>query len=410
MMGVYGIVVLGVFGMMSSHVFGEYAVDTSIKKLCEDSEIILKEGSESSVLVSLDPNIIEGECKVKIKAPKTYVVHMTIVEIPSPPYLQFRKHFPVQPSCNMSVFQIDSIHKPVWNGDMCSNGLLRNVDLLNPEITLLWHQPTKISSTHNRKLLFTAVGLGDVCKRKDQHTCMSIGHKPLFCISDHLICDGYQNCPKGATKSDEDTHLCTNFNNINELQRFLKNDMFAENIFHSLRKPSEAPLFNIVPKNHDYDKSTTTAQPEEDKPTTALESISMTLSQYGPWGYILLGMLLCAAVLMFCGVIECLRKPKPVEPVQTTPTTVLIINNQQDDATPPRYEDLDPPSYNTLFPNAKEDDENSINIVDRRNSSVENDDTHEQSTSSSEQNDSNLRHNGETSFSLQDATQTESQT
>lgn len=92
--------------------------------------------------------------------------------------------------------------------------------------------------------------------------------------------------------------------------------------------------------------------------TSNMESLSVALSHYGPWGYILLGMLICGTVLMFCGVWECFRKPKPASPQETvpnSPTAVLIINPPEDN-NPPSYDDLDPPSYSTLFPNVKEDD------------------------------------------------------
>lgn len=63
---------------------------------------------------------------------------------------------------------------------------------------------------------------------------------------------------------------------------------------------------------------------------------------------------------MFCGLWECcFRKPKPQIELQNQqqPTTVLIINRQQEDVIthqPPNYDELDqPPSYMTLFPNFK---------------------------------------------------------
>lgn len=84
---------------------------------------------------------------------------------------------------------------------------------------------------------------------------------------------------------------------------------------------------------------------------------STALGHYGPWGYLMLGMLICGTVLMFCGLWECcFRRPKPEElQAIQPPTTVLIINQQQDDvASPPNYEDMDqPPTYSTLFPNIK---------------------------------------------------------
>lgn len=98
------------------------------------------------------------------------------------------------------------------------------------------------------------------------------------------------------------------------------------------------------------------------KPGT-VESITEVLSQYGPWGYLMLGMLICGTVLMFCGLWECcFRRPKTQEdePLPTHPTTVLIINQPEEETTrPPSYEELDqPPSYSTLFPHVVKVEEN----------------------------------------------------
>lgn len=90
-------------------------------------------------------------------------------------------------------------------------------------------------------------------------------------------------------------------------------------------------------------------------PSNNMESLSVALSHYGPWGYILLGMLICGTVLMFCGVWECFRKSKPSTPgesVQASPTTVLVVDPPEE-GDPPRYDDIDPPSYSDLFPNLK---------------------------------------------------------
>ncbi|KAH1017692.1 hypothetical protein HUJ05_008298 [Dendroctonus ponderosae] len=89
---------------------------------------------------------------------------------------------------------------------------------------------------------------------------------------------------------------------------------------------------------------------------SATESISAMLNKYGPWGYLMMGLLICGTVLFFCGLWECCcKRPKPEvdPPPSTTPTTVLIMNCEQGAAPPmpPQYDDLDlPPSYTTLFP------------------------------------------------------------
>jgi hypothetical protein len=106
--------------------------------------------------------------------------------------------------------------------------------------------------------------------------------------------------------------------------------------------------------------TTTTTQGNAPKrPPKATDSISQVLSKYGPWGYLMLGMLICGTVLMFCGLWECCFRKQKTEvdaPMsQTQPTTVLIINpHEEPTPSPPNYDDLDqPPSYTTLFPNFK---------------------------------------------------------
>ena len=101
------------------------------------------------------------------------------------------------------------------------------------------------------------------------------------------------------------------------------------------------------------------------------------LAHYGPWGYLMLGMLICGAILMLCGLWECCCRSSKHQlpaggPASTSAaTTVFIISSagrmgrhrrnstiHQDDAPPtpgpPSYEELDqPPPYSYLFPVTK---------------------------------------------------------
>lgn len=115
------------------------------------------------------------------------------------------------------------------------------------------------------------------------------------------------------------------------------------------------------------------------KPGT-VESITEVLSQYGPWGYLMLGMLICGTVLMFCGLWECcFHRPKTQEdePLPTHPTTVLIINQPEEETSrPPSYEELDqPPPYNTLFPNVvKVENTISDEVISDESQNIQNND------------------------------------
>lgn len=37
---------------------------------------------------------------------------------------------------------------------------------------------------------------------------MRIGWDPMMCVADNLLCNGFPNCPKSSTTSDEDEKLC----------------------------------------------------------------------------------------------------------------------------------------------------------------------------------------------------------
>nr|CAD7416015.1 unnamed protein product [Timema poppensis] len=96
------------------------------------------------------------------------------------------------------------------------------------------------------------------------------------------------------------------------------------------------------------------------------ETLPEALSRYGPWGYLMLGTLICGALLMLCGLWECCcrRRKRPREvagasapPLPSHPHSIFIIGSQQrgSEAAPPKYEELDqPPDYGILFPGEKE--------------------------------------------------------
>ncbi|KAI4461305.1 hypothetical protein MML48_5g00012012 [Holotrichia oblita] len=290
---------------------------------------------------------------MKIVAPETHVIYLNIIEsIPS----EFQQDFGTSRVCELNVYQNEA-SEPVWSGDPCSPHQLTDIDLLHPEITVTWSPPTDPSRSRGKKLVVTAIGRGSVCKEKSQHTCMSIGHEPLFCVSQQLVCDGNRNCPKGATRSDEDDKICKGWPIL--LKEFKKSRM-NDNILNLLKSqttksPIVHQLWQELTYNQRIDVSTIMPSTTHEIPSSNIESLSVALSHYGPWGYILLGMLICGTVLMFCGVWECFRKSKPSTPaesVQASPTTVLVIDPPEE-TDPPRYDDIDPPSYSDLFPNLK---------------------------------------------------------
>ena len=101
------------------------------------------------------------------------------------------------------------------------------------------------------------------------------------------------------------------------------------------------------------------------------------MAQYGPWEYLILGMLICGVILVLCGLWECCCQSSKCQlpaggPASTSAaTTVFIIISagclghhrrnstlHQEEAPPtpgpPSYEELDqPPPYSSLFPVTK---------------------------------------------------------
>lgn len=84
-------------------------------------------------------------------------------------------------------------------------------------------------------------------------------------------------------------------------------------------------------------------------------SLTRGLSRYGPWGYLMLGMLLCGGALLICGLWECCcRRNKPERSEDDTQNNTAEQPSPILDCTPPNYEELDPPpSYSALFPAQK---------------------------------------------------------
>lgn len=88
------------------------------------------------------------------------------------------------------------------------------------------------------------------------------------------------------------------------------------------------------------------------------DSVAFILSQYSPWSYIMLGMLMCAVLLFFCGLWECCFRVAKEDNDNSQSASIDIVQSSQiqtNDIQPPNYYELDqPPSYNSLFPNAKD--------------------------------------------------------
>jgi hypothetical protein len=353
------------------------SISASVDLCGTEPEIELtKSGETSTMTVTLSPLEPSSVCKLRVRAPKTHVIYMQFVETKRVvPNTSGTKH----PPCVMSIFLPENPRVPVWKGDPCSDNALTDVDLLTSDFRIMWNPPEKPAFARGRQFVLTAVGQGQVCKEPGQHTCMRIGWDPMMCVADTLTCNGFPNCPKSSTTSDEDDKLCkksffapTSLEQLAvELFKKWKPPELANNKW--LHEKLEQQATSHPPKRTFFSwrdwkdetkpestTTTTTTQGNAPKrPPKATDSISQVLSKYGPWGYLMLGMLICGTVLMFCGLWECCFRKQKTEvdaPMsQTQPTTVLIINpHEEPTPSPPNYDDLDqPPSYTTLFPNFK---------------------------------------------------------
>ncbi|XP_017838695.1 uncharacterized protein LOC108596960 [Drosophila busckii] len=90
------------------------------------------------------------------------------------------------------------------------------------------------------------------------------------------------------------------------------------------------------------------------------------LSKYGPWGYLMLGMLLCGGALLICG----LWASASQHAVNNEREAALAAANgagldAANAASPPNYEELDPPpAYSVLFPNQKAASSNTLSALE----------------------------------------------
>ncbi|XP_050310384.1 uncharacterized protein LOC126746269 isoform X2 [Anthonomus grandis grandis] len=364
------LVLFGVFVFRFVRAQGNMPLPEPIGICSSSKDVVLQSrGDSASQTVILDSGVRNNEtlCQIKVTAPKSHVVNFQFMEemnetIKNDTNDSLSKE--KRPSCVMSIYLPDNSTAPFWKGDPCSGEKMTDIDLLTSEFNILWSPPENQSAVvFFKTVVLTAVGSGPSCKEPFQHTCMRIGRIPMLCISDHLLCDGIPNCPKTSTNSDEDPKICNIAKNawenfVVELVKKYRPRSDGDDTFDLQGNSSEVASDSDWFVQWQLVKKNVTDKPNVVNEThSASESISAMLNKYGPWGYLMMGLLICGTVLFFCGLWECCcKRPKPEvdAPPLTNPTTVLVMNCGQGAATPPmppQYDDLDlPPSYTTLFP------------------------------------------------------------
>lgn len=144
---------------------------------------------------------------------------------------------------------------------------------------------------------------------------MKLGKKKLVCIADELVCDGFQNCPSGNEfDSDENPALCEKRKPqwLPALRDFFRRtyqssfpglrplDVNASTVEGAVATEiNQATSFTLT--RNDYNKTFYVETVIDSSPGNIRKNFTRGLSKYGPWGYLMLGMLLCGGALLVCG-------------------------------------------------------------------------------------------------------------
>ncbi|XP_072935282.1 uncharacterized protein [Epargyreus clarus] len=252
-------------------------------------------------------------------------------------------------ACKLLVY-IGDAKTPIWRLSLCGGNAAAvaaraGTKLLPPKIRIVWNPPnTPYHHTEKLRLVVTAVNSGAVCNNESQFIC---GVTSL-CISSYLICDGVRHCPGGE---DEDSSACSHRRDsplLEMLRRFAarNQELLGLDQQDGMTKPS------VIMKIG-----------EGEQKSNAFMEFAAALKPYGPWSYLVVGMLVCATILMFCLAWECCckrSKPSdtpvniPASCIDLSPTVTVTAASQQLftplPPSPPEYEP--PPSYSSLFPRA----------------------------------------------------------
>ncbi|XP_045509747.1 uncharacterized protein LOC123705141 [Colias croceus] len=251
-------------------------------------------------------------------------------------------------ACKLIVY-IES--KPIWKLSLCGGNAASvaaraGTKLLPPKIRVVWNPPaTTYHHTEKLRLVVTAVNSGAICSEDSQFTC---GASSL-CISSYLVCDGVRHCPAGE---DEEPAACARRRD-SPLLEVLRRFAARNQELLGLDQPEAVTKPSVIMKIS-----------ESEQKSNALLEFAEALKPYGPWSYLVVGMLVCATILMFCLAWECCCKsskpsdtPLNIPPscIDLSPTVSVTASSQQMfppplPPSPPEYEP--PPSYSSLFPRA----------------------------------------------------------
>lgn len=189
--------------------------------------------------------------------------------------------------------------------------------LLSAPLRIVWQHS---HNWPNYKLTLTAYGDGEVCEQEGKHPCFKLGEQNLVCISDELLCDDVRHCPSGALfDSDEGPAICANMEKRKKQWFSLFRDYLQKSYKASFPNlfPNDATVIGGQPlnvtavgdvgDNRHHPTSFSVTSTSFNNSVFVVDSSSIRknfpkgLSKYGPWGYLMLGMLLCGGALLVCG-------------------------------------------------------------------------------------------------------------
>ncbi|XP_031640928.1 uncharacterized protein LOC116352458 isoform X2 [Contarinia nasturtii] len=346
----------------------------------ETEHVLSVNGKESSIVLDLEPNRIQlGPCKRIFKAPEPHGFIVKLLKFKSKQMRNPNSHidtniggvsidvFNETTTCPLNIMTGKDPLTPAWKLDPCK----MEAHGINKEMVRLTEGLLRISWTPNRhspkyKLVITTLGKGYHCNQ-GKHPCLKFGQETLFCVSSSLVCDGIAQCPEGDEyNSDEDPVMCAQkrgFADSNTSFGLSIWQQISKEFFSKLyppeattimpTKPPTKPTSTMHRKSNKGDDSIDNANEDDTPDDSVMESstkhyrhitLSRGLSKYGPWGYLILGMLLCGGALLVC--------------VLWGSSSTANYNGTQPETTlPPNYDEIDPPpSYATLFPGNKNDD------------------------------------------------------
>ncbi|XP_039482190.1 uncharacterized protein LOC120445699 isoform X1 [Drosophila santomea] len=333
-------------------------------------------------------------------------------------------------TCPLNIFSSLDPHTAQWRVDPCqledtASEMEDPVRLFHGRVKIVWeHGQHALRS----KLMVTVLGKGEQCKDGSKHQCLKIGDEPILCISKELACDGIRHCPySNEYDSDEDYELCSKLRRpgAGKLAAGLESDLFEQfalEVFRNLFANDAPSAPEDLPRNGSdgamgLDNSTVTStttlrkvhtkdmkkpggdgspnsigpslvtegdqqRPENDtaemgvgtgagsgftRRNSTRSGLHSDLSKYGPWGYLMLGMLLCGGALLICG----LWASASQHAVNNEREAALAAANGGGNGggdhlgatSPPNYEELDPPpAYSVLFPNQKAASSTTLNL------------------------------------------------